>query len=129
MTTPLVPVSWGELYDKISILEIKVERIAGAAKVENVRRELAALRICVTGHGSSAELGRLRRRLQKVNEELWDLEDRIREKERDQDFDSHFVELARSVYLRNDERAGLKREINQLLQSEFVEEKSYRVDE
>ena len=126
MTSPLVPVSWGELYDKISILEIKAERIAQPEKLANVGRELAALQACAFAQPSSAELDALRRRLRHVNEALWEIEDRIREKEHEQAFDDDFVQLARSVYVRNDERAKIKREINDLLQSGLIEEKSYR---
>ena len=126
MTSPLVPVSWGELYDKISILEIKAARIVEPEKLVNVGRELSALQACTATQPSCSELERLRRQLRQVNEALWDIEDEIREKEHEQSFDDDFVQLARSVYLRNDERAKIKRQINDLLHSGLIEEKSYR---
>jgi hypothetical protein len=126
MTSPLVPVSWGEFYDKISILEIKAARIAEPEKLANVDRELTALLACASTQPTFPELADLRLHLRRVNEMLWDIEDRIREKEHEQAFDADFVELARSVYHRNDERAKIKRQINELLQSGLIEEKSYR---
>ncbi len=125
MTSPLVPVSWGEFYDKISILEIKATRIAEPEKLANVDRELTALLACASAQPTVPELADLRLHLRRVNEMLWDIEDRIREKEHEQAFDADFVELARSVYHRNDERAKIKRQINELLQSGLIEEKSY----
>ena len=125
MTSPLVPVSWGEFYDKISILEIKAARIAEPEKLANVDRELTALLACASAQPTVPELADLRLHLRRVNEMLWDIEDRIREKEHEQAFDADFVELARSVYHRNDERAKIKRQINELLQSGLIEEKSY----
>jgi hypothetical protein len=121
-----VPISFGELIDKITILEIKSERIGDAAKLANVRTELAALDATWRGHPSAqVDIGDQRRRLKAVNEALWDIEDRIRLKEKAQAFDAEFVELARAVYFRNDERAAVKREINLRLGSALVEEKSY----
>ncbi len=122
-----VPVSFGELIDKITILEIKAERITDAAKVENVRRELDALDGAWRASPASAtDIADLRGALKRINEKLWDIEDDIREKEHAQSFDAGFVTLARSVYFENDERARLKREINTALGSALVEEKSYR---
>ena len=122
-----VPVSFGELIDKITILEIKAERIADPAKVENVRRELDALGGAWSQSPASAtDIAELRAALKAINEKLWDIEDDIREKEHAQSFDAGFVSLARSVYFENDERARLKREINTALGSALVEEKSYR---
>jgi len=121
-----VPISCGELIDKITILEIKSERIRDPAKLANIRRELDALNRTWSGHDSSRfDIAAERARLKGVNETLWDIEDRIRLKEKAQAFDSEFVELARAVYFRNDERAAVKREINLKLGSALVEEKSY----
>lgn len=121
-----VPVSPGELLDKISILEIKVERIADPDKRHNVERELDLL----TGlwHATSLETADVtakRTELKRINESLWDIEDAIRDCERDGDFGDRFVELARAVYRTNDRRAEVKREINHLLGSNIIEEKSY----
>ena len=121
-----VAVSPGELIDKISILEIKDERIADDAKRQNVRRELETLRQSrEESVPPSTELTELAESLKSVNESLWDIENRIRDCERNGDFGSRFIALARSVYRTNDIRAELKRSINALLGSAFVEEKSY----
>jgi hypothetical protein len=121
-----VPVSFGELIDKITILEIKAARIRDAAKLANVRTELDALNQTWSANAASrTDISDARARLKKVNEDLWDIEDRIRVKEKAQAFDAEFVELARSVYFRNDDRAAIKREINQALGSRLIEEKSY----
>jgi hypothetical protein len=122
-----VPVSFGELIDKITILEIKAAHIRDAAKLANVRTELDALNQTWSSNAASrTDISDARGRLKKVNEVLWDIEDRIRLKEKAQAFDAEFIELARSVYFRNDERAAVKREINQALGSRLVEEKSYQ---
>jgi Family of unknown function (DUF6165) len=122
-----VPVSYGELIDKITILEIKARRISDPAKLANVRNELDLLNATWANDAASQTgIGDERARLLAVNEALWDIEDRIRLKERAQAFDNEFVELARSVYFRNDERAAVKREINLKLGSQLVEEKSYQ---
>ena len=121
------PVSYGELIDKITILEIKSRRIADAAKLANVRNELDMLNATwANSAASQTDISDERARLLAVNEALWDIEDNIRLMERAQTFDAAFIELARSVYFRNDERAAFKREINQKLGSELVEEKSYQ---
>lgn len=120
-----IEVSPGELVDKITILEIKSERIGDPAKLKNVAHELAELDKVAAALPDSAELTRLREALKEVNEALWGIEDEIRLCERGQDFGPRFVELARSVYRRNDRRAQLKRRINDLLGSAIVEEKSY----
>ena len=122
---PLVPVSWGELYDKISILEIKSVRIKARSALANVRRELDALNAVAGTSGRRAGLAHLRQALRKVNEALWEIEDEIRAKEREQVFDTRFIALARAVYRTNDRRAELKRKINALLGSALVEEKHY----
>jgi len=121
-----VPISPGELLDKISILEIKSERIGDAYKRANVERELDLL----TGlwHAEAAEtteITALRARLKSLNETLWEVEDAIRECEHNGDFGERFVELARSIYRTNDQRAATKRAINELLGSTILEEKSY----
>ncbi len=121
-----VPVSVGELLDKISILQIKQARIEDTTKRENVSRELYALQAVRDRAVPRAEgLDALCERLRTVNEALWDIEDDIREKERRQEFDAEFIRLARSVYRTNDQRAALKRELNALTGSTLVEEKSY----
>lgn len=120
-----VPVSWGELIDKITILEIKSERMKDEAKRANVARELELLRARLGERAVMTEIDRLARALREVNEALWDIEDDIRAHENAGDFGSRFVELARSVYITNDRRADLKRELNMVLGSELIEEKSY----
>jgi hypothetical protein len=121
-----VPVSFGELIDKITILEIKSAHIRDAGKLANVRAELDLLNATwAQNPAARTDIGTERARLKAVNETLWDIEDRIRLKEKAQAFDAQFVELARAVYFRNDERAAVKREINQKLGSQLVEEKSY----
>ncbi|HEX3366494.1 DUF6165 family protein [Phenylobacterium sp.] len=122
---PDAPVSWGELIDKISILEIKGRRLTEAAALANVRRELAALEAAAAEVGGDPRLAGWRAALGEVNEALWEIEDAIREQERAGDFGPRFIELARSVYRRNDVRTALKREINLALGSELIEEKSY----
>lgn len=122
-----VPVSFGELLDKIAILEIKSERIADPAKLANVRKELSALEATWAAHPAAAvDIAGLRAALKAVNERLWVIEDDIRLKEKAQAFDAGFVRLARAVYFENDERARIKREINLALGSAYVEEKSYQ---
>ena len=122
-----VPVSFGELLDKISILQIKSERITDAAKLANVQREMAVLEQTWQAHPASGrDIDGLLAELKAVNERLWDIEDAVRLKERDQAFDAEFVALARSVYQNNDERARIKKAINLALGSGYVEEKSYR---
>lgn len=121
------PVSYGELIDKITILEIKSRQIREEAKLANVRNELDLLNATWANDAASqTDISDERARLLAVNEALWDIEDRIRLKERAQEFDAAFIELARSVYFRNDERAAFKREINLKLGSQLVEEKSYQ---
>ncbi len=127
MSEILVPVSFGELLDKIAILQIKSERMTDEAKLANVRNELSALEKTWMAHPAAGhEIVRLRAELKAVNERLWVIEDDIRFKERDQAFDDEFIHLARSVYFENDERARIKREINVALGSAYVEEKSYQ---
>lgn len=124
--TPMVPVSWGELLDKITILQIKQERLDDAAKRANVAAELAALTAVAGTALADASLAAPLAALKAVNESLWVIEDRLRDKEAAGRFDADFIELARAVYFTNDRRAALKRDINRLLNSTLVEEKSYR---
>lgn len=122
-----VPLSPGELLDKITILRIKSERMEDVAKLANVRLELGLLERTWKESGAGAvDVAAEERALQSVNERLWDIEDRIRDKEAVQTFDRDFIELARAVYVSNDERATIKKRINQKLGSRIVEEKSYR---
>jgi hypothetical protein len=122
-----VPISPGELLDKLTILRIKAERIAEPAKRANVARELALLeaawRESIPG---AADLREEEAALARVNAALWEVEDALRERESAQRFDAEFVALARSVYRHNDERAALKRRVNVKLGSPLIEEKSYR---
>lgn len=127
MSEITVPVSFGELLDKISILQIKSERMSDEAKLANVRRELSALERTWMAHPAAGrDVARLRAELKAVNERLWDIEDEVRLQEKAQAFGRDFVELARSVYLQNDERARIKKAINLALGSSYVEEKSYQ---
>ncbi|WP_255720132.1 DUF6165 family protein [Oryzibacter oryziterrae] len=121
-----VPVSWGEMIDKITILEIKAARMSDSAKVENVRKELDLLNGKLGPARGNAVVAGLTDKLRDVNAALWDIEDEIRDCEREQDFGPRFIALARSVYFTNDKRADLKREINLELSSGIVEEKSYK---
>jgi hypothetical protein len=123
----LVPVAVGELADKITILKIKAERITDAAKLGNVHSELNQLLAVWDRRCAPAAIEKLTRELKKINENLWVIEDEIRDCERQKDFGPRFVELARSVYRTNDHRAEIKREINLLAGSTIIEEKSYRV--
>ena len=114
MSQIAVPVSYGELIDKITILEIKSARITQPDKLANVRAELDLLNATwVANPASHTDISAERGKLRDVNETLWDIEDRIRVKEKAQAFDNEFIELARSVYFRNDDRAAFKREINE----------------
>jgi hypothetical protein len=122
MSSPLIPVSWGELLDKIAILAIKVDRLRGVAARENAARELALLRLAA---GDVRGLAELEAALLAVNTRLWRIEDLVREKEAAGDFGSGFVALARAVYRENDERGRIKQAINRALRSALVEEKQY----
>lgn len=126
MSQIAVPVSYGELIDKITILEIKAARISHPEKLANVRTELDLLNTTWLANPLAAtDISVERSKLKAVNEALWDIEDHIRVKEKAKAFDTEFIELARSVYFRNDDRAACKREINEILGSTLVEEKSY----
>lgn len=126
VTMPLLPVSWGEVFDKLSILDIKSERISDPDKRRNVERERDEI-VAVVGNMDRFPPGlpALLVQLKATNAQLWDVEDGKRQAEREQRFDAHFIALARQVYIGNDRRAALKRDINTLLGSAIVEEKSY----
>ena len=121
-----IPVSPGELLDKITILEIKAEQISDNERLRNVETELNLLaQVWEQSSVNSDSMRQLKQSLKATNLELWAIEDRIRIKESQKEFDQEFVELARSVYMQNDKRAATKKEINVLLDSGIMEEKSY----
>ena len=121
-----IELSIGELLDKISILQIKAERIDDPSKVKNINKELDVLMsLWNDSPYSDTNLSSEINELKNINEALWDIEDKIRDKERNQVFDKDFIELARSVYFTNDKRAEIKRVINSKTGSELIEEKSY----
>ncbi len=123
----LVPISPGELLDKITILEIKSERIDDPDKVANVRHELGLLsQVWSDSVEEDQTISDLHRQLKAINEALWEIEDDIRDEERNDRFDERFIELARAVYVTNDKRAQAKKDVNLHLGSEIVEEKSYK---
>lgn len=125
--TPLIPISWGELIDKITILEIKQAHIKSPTALTNINKELDYLNDILENNIGVAELIKVsNQQLLDVNKRLWQVEDDIRDKELKQEFDSAFIEFARRVYVLNDERAKLKKTINEALNSELVEEKSYK---
>lgn len=126
MTAPRVRVSWGELIDRLTILEIKARRLQSENATANVRRLLSELeRVAREAFFEEPELVGLKQRLKSVNQTLWDIEDKIRAKEVLKSFDQEFIQLARSVYINNDKRAILKRQIDMLLNSELTDEKQY----
>ena len=126
MKSPLIPVSVGELVDKITILRIKKERLSDQSALANVARELEELQKVLDDYiDDSRDVKLFEARLQVVNQDLWQIEDAIRSKEKERCFDSEFIELARRVYVTNDERAAIKRDINIAVGSVLVEEKSY----
>lgn len=122
---PKIEVSWGELVDKITILEIKENRLTSPEALAGVRHELRLLQSAARDIASDPEIGRLKAELSEVNQELWQIEDDIRAREASRSFDARFIELARLVYTRNDRRAALKRRINQVTNSALVEHKQY----
>jgi hypothetical protein len=123
---PTVSISWGELIDRVTILEIKAERLSSESGRGKVARELADLSdIASSAAVLDPRIPALKSALRKVNETLWSIEDEIRHKEARQQFDPEFIRLARAIYQNNDERGRLKREINSLLQSDIGEEKQY----
>jgi uncharacterized coiled-coil DUF342 family protein len=122
----LIPVSVGELYDKFTILTIKNEKITDPTKKASVQKEIMYLQdvmMNITTFPPSET--RLIERLRDINYQLWDIEDKIREKERKKQFDREFIELARSIYKKNDERSVIKNEINNVFNSELIDIKSY----
>ncbi len=127
--TVRIEISFGELVDRLTILEIKASRIEAPLKLVNIREELASLSkswVESVGPEISPDIFKIRQALKRVNEILWDVEDAIRDHERNKNFGESFIELARKVYVTNDERAQLKKRIDALMGSRFSEEKSYR---
>ncbi len=123
----LIPISPGELLDKITILEIKSERIDSMEKKANVDKELGMLnQVWNEAVTEDDAIRAMRNELKTINENLWEIEDDIRDEERDKRFSERFIELARSVYVTNDQRADVKKRINLHLKSDIVEEKSYQ---
>jgi len=126
MSRITVPVSFGELIDKLTILEIKSARIEDADKLGNVRHELGELgNTWIAAAAKLPDISDARARLKLINEQLWDIEDQIRRLESERSFDDEFIALARAVYKINDQRSAVKKEINLALGSELIEEKSY----
>lgn len=122
-----VEIAPGELFDKLTILEIKAERITDPEKMSHIAAERETLERSRVEHlPAVAELDELRTRLKSINEALWDIEDSIRDHEREGTFDEDFIQLARDVYRTNDQRAEIKRRINAILGSDIAEAKSYR---
>ena len=127
MNQILIPISPGELLDKITILEIKSARIESAEKKANVDNELSMLnKVWADAVTEDADITSMRKELKNINEALWDIEDDIRDEERGKRFTEKFIELARSVYVTNDQRGDVKKRINIHLKSDIVEEKSYQ---
>ena len=122
-----IPVSWGEFIDKITILEIKSERLVDEMSLKNVLQEFSMLKKLFVIEGNPIdEIFMLKERLYQINSFLWEVESALREKEVMNEFDEEFIKLARLVYINNDERHGIKKEINRMLNSDLVEEKSYK---
>ena len=126
MKAPLIPISWGELFDKLTILQIKLENLQDQNALNNVKIEYDELfKIYNKNFLEDENAKRLLANLKNINKILWNIEDDIRDKERHKTFDEEFIELARSVYIKNDERSRIKRNINNTFGSQFIEEKSY----
>ncbi len=126
MNMPLIPISWGELFDKITILQIKLENLQEKNALKNVKLEHDQLfSIFKQFFLENTNANELINDLKLINQKLWNIEDLIRDKERNKIFDEKFIELARKVYFTNDERSRIKRNINETFGSEIVEEKSY----
>jgi hypothetical protein len=123
---PIAPISWGELIDKLTILEIKSGRLTNDLALTNVNVEKLYLEALLVTSLLDHKVLAFKIALFDVNQKLWDIEDRIRDKERLKEFDDEFILLARSVYKENDARAAIKRKINIYLKSELIEEKSYK---
>jgi hypothetical protein len=125
-SSPRVDVSWGELLDKISILQIKSKRMTSPTSIANVRRELEHLNATLAEHAPlPLQVEKKRSTLRTINEQLWELEDAVRACEADHRFDAQFVDLARRIYTGNDERAKIKQQINILMRSTIIEEKEH----
>ena len=126
-----IPVSFGELVDKITILELKLQYIKESSKISNIKRELSLLNeSCHTycqQHSTSIkhQIYPVMHNLTEINKQIWVIEDDIRKKEKLKEFDEKFIQLARSIYINNDKRAKLKRQLNEIVNSEVQEEKSY----
>ena len=126
MKTPLIPISWGELFDKITILQIKKENLQEKNALKNVKTEHDQLnKIYNSNFLEDENAKRFMTSLKQINKKLWDIEDKIRHKERIKNFDEQFIELARKVYFTNDKRSRIKRDINETFRSTIIEEKSY----
>ena len=126
MKNPLIAISWGELFDKVTILQIKSEKILSPDSLKNIDRELKQLRLTFDKAFKENSLAlELAEELRAINSKLWDVEDQIREKEKKKVFDNEFIQLARSVYITNDQRSVIKKKINEAFGSELIEEKSY----
>ena len=126
MKTPLIPISWGELFDKITILQIKKENLQEKNALKNVKTEYDQLNTIYASNFVENEIARnFFNDLKRINKKLWDIEDKIRDKERSKNFNKEFIELARNVYFSNDERSKIKRNINETFGSKIIEEKSY----
>jgi hypothetical protein len=123
-----IEVSNGEILDKITILVIKSKMIADPIKLKNINNELDELKpfLDVVGYESNVTVNSLVKELQAINEKLWVIEDKLRDKEKSKEFDDEFIQLARGVYFTNDERARIKKNLNEVTNSKFVEEKSYQ---
>jgi hypothetical protein len=123
-----IEVSNGEILDKITILVIKSKMIADPIKLKNINNELYELKpfLDVVGYESNVTVNSLVKELQAINEKLWVIEDKLRDKEKSKEFDDEFIQLARGVYFTNDERARIKKNLNEVTNSKFVEEKSYQ---
>ena len=126
MNSPQVPISWGELFDKKTILQIKLKNLKTKSALKNVKTEYDQLNTIFNKNFSkNLNAKKLISDLKKVNKKLWNIEDLIRDKERNKAFDKDFIKLARSVYFSNDDRSRIKRNINETFGSELIEEKSY----
>ena len=126
LNVPQIPVSWGELLDKISILEIKKENVSNETALLNVTKELEILNSFILNEIlNNSEVAKLRINLKEINQKIWNIEAEIRIKEATNDFGDRFIDLARNTYIQNDKRASIKRKINEVLRSEIVEEKVY----
>ena len=125
VTNPKVSVSLGEVFDKITILQIKKDKIKDRNKLININKELNEIETFVEEHKNDNEILSFIKTLKNINLKLWEIEDKIRAKESLKEFDEDFIQLARSVYRVNDKRAEIKKEINFKTNSNLIEEKSY----